>query len=160
MSFLNLVPRSFIDGAEGEIWSNPILYTWFSVRSVTGDKLFYYMAESVFVMRLVNLRSVSCYTDQNFKRKCSFRRSKSLYLGKNCLNKVIRRMSTLRTWMLTLAFNILNCVYLWTKAMKKLTRNLIEEDSSQCLKILSQYTVKKTKIDWQRFEMFCLRENE
>ena len=44
--------------------------------------------------------------------------------------------------------------------MKKLTRNLIEEDSSQCLKILSQYTVKKTKIDLQRFEMFCLRENE
>ena len=27
MSFLNLVPRSLIDGAEGEIWSNPILYT-------------------------------------------------------------------------------------------------------------------------------------
>ena len=44
--------------------------------------------------------------------------------------------------------------------MKKLTRNLTEEDSSQCLKILSQYTVKKTKIDWQRFDMFCLRENE
>ena len=42
--------------------------------------------------------------------------------------------------------------------MKKLTRNLIEEDSSQCLTILSQYTAKKTKIDWQRFEMFCLRE--
>ena len=42
--------------------------------------------------------------------------------------------------------------------MKKLTCNLIEEDSSQCLKILSQYTVKKTKIDWQRFEMFCLTE--
>ena len=39
--------------------------------------------------------------------------------------------------MLTLAFNILNCVYLSTKAMKKLTRNLIEEDSSECLKILS-----------------------
>ena len=38
--------------------------------------------------------------------------------------------------MLTLAFNILNCVYLWTKAMKKLTRNLIEGDSSQWLKIL------------------------
>ena len=56
---------------------------------------------------------------------------------KKGLNKVIRRLSTLRTWMLTLAFNILNCVYLWTKAMKKLTRNLIEEDSSQCLKILS-----------------------
>ena len=63
--------------------------------------------------------------------------------------------------MLTLAFNILNSVYLGTKAMmNKLTRNRIEEDSSQCLKILSQYTVKKKKIDWQRFEMLCLRENE
>ena len=38
------------------------------------------------------------------------------------------RLSTSRTWMLTLAFNILKCVYLWTKAMKKLTGNLIEED--------------------------------
>ena len=44
--------------------------------------------------------------------------------------------------------------------MKKLSRNLIEEDSSQCLKILSQYTVKKRKIDWQRFQMFCLRERK
>ena len=26
----------------------------------------YYMTESVFAMRLVNLRSVTCYTDQNF----------------------------------------------------------------------------------------------
>ena len=26
----------------------------------------YYMAESVFAMRLVNLRSVTCYKDQNF----------------------------------------------------------------------------------------------
>ena len=30
------------------------------------DKTHYYMAESVFAMRLVNLRSVTCYTDQNF----------------------------------------------------------------------------------------------
>ena len=44
--------------------------------------------------------------------------------------------------MLTLSFNILNCVYLRTKAMKNLTRNLIEEDSSQCLKISLLYTVK------------------
>ena len=49
---------------------------------------------------------------------------------------------------------------LFVKAMKKLTRNLIEEDCSQCLKILSLYIVKMTKIDWQRFETFCLRENE
>ena len=27
---------------------------------------FYHMAESVFAMWLVNLRSVTCYTDQNF----------------------------------------------------------------------------------------------
>ena len=31
------------------------------------------MAESVFDMRLVNLRSVTCYTDQDFSRKCSVR---------------------------------------------------------------------------------------
>ena len=31
------------------------------------------MAESVFAMRLVNLRSVTCYTDQDFSRKCSVR---------------------------------------------------------------------------------------
>ena len=34
---------------------------WFS-----GNNTIYYMAESVFAMRLVNLRSVTCYTDQNF----------------------------------------------------------------------------------------------
>ena len=33
----------------------------------------YYMAESVFAMRLVNLRSVTCYTDQNFKENAHFR---------------------------------------------------------------------------------------
>ena len=32
----------------------------------------YYMAESVFAMRLVNLRSVTCYTDQNFKENAHF----------------------------------------------------------------------------------------
>ena len=30
------------------------------------------MAESVSAMRLVNLRSVTCYTDQNFKEKAHF----------------------------------------------------------------------------------------
>ena len=32
----------------------------------------YYMAEFVFAMRLVNLRSVTCYTDQNFKENAHF----------------------------------------------------------------------------------------
>ena len=41
------------------------------------------MNESVFAMRLVNLRSVTCYTDQNFKENAHFGgSSKSLYLGK------------------------------------------------------------------------------
>ena len=40
------------------------------------------MAESVFAMRLVNLRSVTCYTDPNFKEQNLFWSSKSLYLGK------------------------------------------------------------------------------
>ena len=31
------------------------------------------MAESVFAMRLVNLRSVTCYTDHNFKENAHFR---------------------------------------------------------------------------------------
>ena len=30
------------------------------------------MPESVFPMRLVNLRSVTCYADQNFKEKAHF----------------------------------------------------------------------------------------
>ena len=50
--------------------------------------------------------------------------------------------------MLTSSFNIVTVKYLWTKTMKKVNHNLMEEeDSSQCLKILSQYKVYKTKID-------------
>ena len=30
------------------------------------------MAESVFAVRLVNLRSVTCYTDQNFEENAHF----------------------------------------------------------------------------------------
>ena len=37
-----------------------------------SDNHYYYMAESVFAMRLVNLRSVTCYTDQNFKENAHF----------------------------------------------------------------------------------------
>ena len=59
-------------------------------------------------------------------------------------------------WDVDFAFPI---VLMRTKLMYKLNRNLTEEENaSQCLKILSQYTVKKTRIDWQRFEMYCLRE--
>ena len=58
------------------------------------------MAESVFAMRLVKLRSVTCYTDQGL----------NLFTSEKCLNKAIRRLLTLRTWMLTLPVNILNCL--------------------------------------------------
>ena len=46
------------------------------------------MAKSAFVMRLVNLRSVTYYTDQNLKSKCSFHSSKSLYLDKMVKRKL------------------------------------------------------------------------
>ena len=39
---------------------------------VSFCKISYYMAESVFAMRLVNFRSVTCYTDQNFKENAHF----------------------------------------------------------------------------------------
>ena len=38
----------------------------------TANNYIYYMAESVFFMRLVNLRSVTCYTDQNVKENAHF----------------------------------------------------------------------------------------
>ena len=55
-------------------YPNPILL---KVNSKLLYVQHYYMAESVFAMRLVNLRSVTCYTDQNFKKNAH-----SLYLGK------------------------------------------------------------------------------
>ena len=37
------------------------------------ENMHFYMAEFVFAMRSVNLRSVTCYTDQNFKENAHFR---------------------------------------------------------------------------------------
>ena len=79
-----------------------------SLRCARWDKCNYYIAESVFAMRLVNLRSVTCYTDQNFKENAHFG-ALNLLPRKKGLNKVIRRLTTLKT--LTLAFNILNCLF-------------------------------------------------
>ena len=41
------------------------------------------MAESVFAMQLVNLRSVTCYTDQNFKENAHFGALNLFTLEKN-----------------------------------------------------------------------------
>ena len=46
------------------------------------------MAESVVAMRLVNLRSVTCYTDQSFKENAHFGVLNPYTLEKG-LNKVI-----------------------------------------------------------------------
>ena len=35
---------------------------------------------------------------------------------------------------------------------------LPEKNSNQCLKFLTQIIIKKTKMDWQVFEMFCQRK--
>ena len=47
-----------------------------TVRTAIGQggitEIIINMAESVFAMRLVNLRSVTCYTDQNFKENAHF----------------------------------------------------------------------------------------
>ena len=59
----------------------------------------------------------------------------------------------------TSSFQILTSVYLRTKLRKKPNRNLIqEEDSSRCLKILSQITTKKIRMNWQGSETFCRRK--
>ena len=59
----------------------------------------------------------------------------------------------------TLSFQILTCVYLRTKLRKKPNRNLTqEEESSWCLKILSQITTKKIRLNWQQSKTFCQRK--
>ena len=89
------------------------------------------MAKSVFAMPLVNLQSVTSYADSISQLLISLSAKKGLKI-------LIRCLSTMRTWMLTLSFSTVTVKYLGTK----LNCNLIkEEDSSQCLKILSQYKV-------------------
>ena len=97
------------------------------------DTVTYYMAASVFDMRLVNLRSVTCYTDQNFKENAHF---EALNLFTSEKKAEIKLQDVYQPWGLRFDFvpqHFKSCVYLWTKGMKKLTRTLIEEDSSQCL---------------------------
>ena len=45
---------------------------WYFLEWSILKNNFYYMAESVFAMRLVNLQSVTCYTDQNFNENAHF----------------------------------------------------------------------------------------
>ena len=76
------------------------------------------------------VKSVTCWTDQISKA--------------NAYRCSISKKGICKTSVNHENFNILTCVYMWVRAMKKLNFNLIEEEhSSQCLKISSQYTVKK-----------------
>ena len=56
------------------IWPNHHLGLFYLGGSLLddADTGIYYTTESVFAMRLVNLRSVTCYTDQNFNENAQF----------------------------------------------------------------------------------------
>ena len=62
-----LSTKSVKESLKGE----PPCVLWITLQSLnflhTANLIYYYMAASVFAMRLVNLRSVTCYTDQTFK---------------------------------------------------------------------------------------------
>ena len=105
----------------------------------------YYMAATVFAMRLVNLRFVTCYTDQNFKENTHFGALNRFTSEKKA---EIKLQDVYQPWGLRFDFvpqHFKPCVYLWTKGMKKLTRNLIEEDSSQCLKFYCSSQLRRRK---------------
>ena len=82
-SFIVFLPFNFLLFI---LTANPVSFARFLPKSISSNDCNYYMAESVFAMRLVNLRSVTCYTDQNFQRKCSFRSSKPFFRGKEILS--------------------------------------------------------------------------
>ena len=66
------------------------------------------MAESVFAMRLVNLRSVTCYTDQNFKENAHFS-ALNVFAPEKRLKLSYKTSINLEDLDFTLSFNILNC---------------------------------------------------
>ena len=107
----------------------------------------YYMDESVFTMRLVNLRSVTCYMDQNFKEKAHFE-AVNLFTSEKRLKLSYKTSINLEDLDFDLmSFNILNCVFLFKRRRWriKLTRNLIEEDSSRCLKFYHSSQLRRLK---------------
>ena len=74
----------------------------------------YYMAASVFDMRLVNLRSVTCYTDQNFKENAHFE-ALNLFTSKKRLKLSYKTSINLEDLDLTLSLNILNRVFIYER---------------------------------------------
>ena len=99
-------------------------------------KFIYYMAESVFVMRFVNLRSVTCYTEQNFNENAHFG-ALNLFTSEKRLKLSYKTSINLEDLDFDFVLQHFKLCLFVNKGMKKLTRNLIEDDSRQCLKILS-----------------------
>ena len=86
------------------------------------------MAESVFAMRLVNLLSVTCYTDQNFKENAHFG---ALNLFTSELSyKTSINLEDLDFYFVLQHFKL--CLF-----VNDGDEETNEDDSSQCLKVLS-----------------------
>ena len=88
------------------------------------------MAESVFAMRLVNLRSVTCYTDQYFKENGHFG-ALNLFISEKKRLK-LRKKTSINLEDLDFDFVLQHfrlCLFV-NEGDEELTRNLIEEDSS------------------------------
>ena len=119
------------------------------IRKCYGNYHFFdYLAKSVFALWFVNLWSITYGTDKNFKSKHSFA-ALNLSISKKRLKERYHMSENPVDLDVTFKFfQILTCVYLRTKLRKKLNRNLTqEEDFSQCLKILSQITAKKIRMN-------------
>ena len=69
------------------------------------------MAESVFAIRLVNLRSVTCSTDQNFKENAHFG-ALNIFTSEKRLKLSYNASINLEDLDLTLSLNILNRVFI------------------------------------------------
>ena len=99
----------------------------------------YYMAESVFPMRLVNLRSVTCYTDQNFNENAHFG-ALNLFTSEKRLKlsyKTSINREDLDFDFVLQHFKLCLFVNEGDEETNSYTRNLVEDDSRQFMKILS-----------------------
>ena len=75
------------------------------------DTVTYYMAATVFAMRLVNLRFVTCYTDQNFKENAHFG-ALNRFTSEKRLKLSYKTSINLEDLDLTLTLTVLNRVFI------------------------------------------------
>ena len=99
-------------------------------------KEIYYIAESVFAMRLVNLGSVTSYTGHNFKGKTHFG-TLNLFTSEKRLKLSYKTSINLEDLDFDFVLQHFKLCLFVNEGNEETNSNLIEEDSSQCLKILS-----------------------